>query len=205
MIFLQITITTMTMNLEQNVENPEALGKRVFTTGEAAKICKISQQTIIRCFDAAEGSKIKLKGFRVPGSRFRRIPRDSLFEFMKENGIPTDALENGSSKTADESAETDTHEEPTTTGQINGKQVVQEPPEKKGKNGSVEIVIGDQRVELPLNGKRDVGAAIREVGKLANATGAKVQVLIQVTPAATHADESEREVTLGIGERTDRL
>ena len=26
--------------------------KTVFTTGEAAKICKVSQQTIIRCFDS---------------------------------------------------------------------------------------------------------------------------------------------------------
>jgi len=67
--------------------------KTVFTTGEAAKICKVSQQTIIRCFD--NGS---LKGFRVPGSRFRRIPRDHLFSFMKENGIPTDALESGKRK-----------------------------------------------------------------------------------------------------------
>ena len=67
--------------------------KTVFTTGEAAKICKVSQQTIIRCFD--NGS---LKGFRVPGSRFRRIPREQLFAFMKENGIPTDALESGKRK-----------------------------------------------------------------------------------------------------------
>ncbi len=67
--------------------------KTVFTTGEAAKICKVSQQTIIRCFD--NGS---LKGFRVPGSRFRRIPRDQLFSFMRDNGIPTDALENGKKK-----------------------------------------------------------------------------------------------------------
>jgi excisionase family DNA binding protein len=67
--------------------------KTVFTTGEAAKICKVSQQTIIRCFD--NGS---LKGFRVPGSRFRRIPRDQLFSFMKDNGIPTDALESGKRK-----------------------------------------------------------------------------------------------------------
>ncbi|MCH2212313.1 MAG: response regulator [Fuerstiella sp.] len=64
--------------------------KTVFTTGEAAKICKVSQQTIIRCFDSGQ-----LKGFRVPGSRFRRIPRDVLYKFMKENGIPTDALESG--------------------------------------------------------------------------------------------------------------
>ena len=67
--------------------------KTVFTTGEAAKICKVSQQTIIRCFD--NGS---LKGFRVPGSRFRRIPRHELYSFMRDNGIPTDALESGKRK-----------------------------------------------------------------------------------------------------------
>lgn len=67
--------------------------KTVFTTGEAAKICKVSQQTIIRCFDNGT-----LKGFRVPGSRFRRIPRDQLYAFMRDNGIPTDALESGKRK-----------------------------------------------------------------------------------------------------------
>lgn len=64
--------------------------KTVYTTGEAARICKVSQQTIIRCFDSGQ-----LKGFRVPGSRFRRIPRETLQKFMKENGIPTDALDSG--------------------------------------------------------------------------------------------------------------
>ena len=67
--------------------------KTVFTTGEAAKICKVSQQTIIRCFDSGQ-----LKGFRVPGSRFRRIPREQLYMFLRDNGIPTDALESGKRK-----------------------------------------------------------------------------------------------------------
>ena len=67
--------------------------KTVFTTGEAAKICKVSQQTIIRCFDNGQ-----LKGFRVPGSKFRRIPREQLFKFMRDNSIPTDALESGKRK-----------------------------------------------------------------------------------------------------------
>lgn len=71
----------------------DELVKTVFTTGEAAKICKVSQQTIIRCFDNGQ-----LKGFRVPGSRFRRIPREALYKFMKDNGIPTDALESGKRK-----------------------------------------------------------------------------------------------------------
>ncbi len=62
--------------------------KPVFTTGEAADICNLSQQTIIRCFDNGQ-----LQGFRVPGSRFRRIPRDSLIKFMKENGIPLEGME----------------------------------------------------------------------------------------------------------------
>ncbi len=64
--------------------------KSVYTTGEVASICKVSQQTVIRCFDSG-----RLRGFRVPGSRFRRIPRDNLIRFMKENEIPLDQLTSG--------------------------------------------------------------------------------------------------------------
>jgi excisionase family DNA binding protein len=72
-------------------EDIKDLGKKsVFTTGEAAELCKVSQQTIIRCFDNG-----RLLGFRVPGSRFRRIPRAELMRFMKANDIPTDMLETG--------------------------------------------------------------------------------------------------------------
>ena len=67
--------------------------KNVYSTGEAAAICKVSQQTIIRCFDSG-----RLQGFRVPGSRFRRIPRESLMKFMKENDIPLDNLDSGRRK-----------------------------------------------------------------------------------------------------------
>ncbi|HEY1187704.1 MAG TPA: helix-turn-helix domain-containing protein [Gemmata sp.] len=59
----------------------------VYTTGEAARLCRVSQQTIIRCFDNGQ-----LKGFRVPGSRFRRITQAGLVEFMAANNIPTDLL-----------------------------------------------------------------------------------------------------------------
>ena len=67
--------------------------KDLYTTGEAAEICKVSQQTIIRCFDSG-----RLEGFRVPGSRFRRVPRHSLIKFMKENKIPIDGLDFGKKK-----------------------------------------------------------------------------------------------------------
>jgi excisionase family DNA binding protein len=62
--------------------------KAVYTTGEAARICNHSQQTIIRCFDSGQ-----LEGFRVPGSKFRRIPRDKLVTFMKANAIPLEGLD----------------------------------------------------------------------------------------------------------------
>ncbi len=67
--------------------------KDLFTTGEAAEVCKVSQQTIIRCFDAG-----RLEGFRVPGSKFRRIPRQSLIKFMKDNSIPLDTIDSGKRK-----------------------------------------------------------------------------------------------------------
>jgi len=67
--------------------------KDLFTTGEAAEICRVSQQTIIRCF--ASG---RLRGFRVPGSKFRRIPRQNLIKFMRENNIPLDNLDSGKKK-----------------------------------------------------------------------------------------------------------
>jgi excisionase family DNA binding protein len=67
--------------------------KELYTTGEAARICKVSQQTIIRCFDSG-----RVEGFRIPGSRFRRIPRTSLIKFMKDNSIPLDNLDSGRKK-----------------------------------------------------------------------------------------------------------
>ncbi len=57
--------------------------KAIYTTGQAAEVCNLSQQTIIRCFDSG-----RLQGFRVPGSKFRRIPHDSLMQFMRDNNIP---------------------------------------------------------------------------------------------------------------------
>jgi len=53
-----------------------------YTTGAVAKMCGISQQSVIRCFDAG-----RLAGFRVPGSKFRRVTRAGLFRFMVANGI----------------------------------------------------------------------------------------------------------------------
>lgn len=78
------------MSAPGNNSSSEWATKQVFTTGEAAEICKVSQQTIIRCFDSG-----RLQGFRVPGSRFRRIPRSELIRFMRDNEIPLDVIEVG--------------------------------------------------------------------------------------------------------------
>jgi two-component system, OmpR family, response regulator len=84
------------MSEHEESENGEALSrealaaKRVLTTGEAAIVCGLSQQTIIRCFDSG-----RLSGFKVPGSKFRRIPREELVRFMRMNNLPMEIFQNG--------------------------------------------------------------------------------------------------------------
>jgi len=74
--------------MESNVKRRNKRINGVYTTSQAAKVCRCSQQTIIRCFD--NGS---LGGHRVPGSRFRRIPREMLYKFMKDYGLPLEWLD----------------------------------------------------------------------------------------------------------------
>jgi len=61
----------------------DAFGKRIFTTGEIAKICHVGRSTVARWFDTG-----RLKGYRLPGLPNRRIPLEYLIKFMKEYGMP---------------------------------------------------------------------------------------------------------------------
>jgi excisionase family DNA binding protein len=61
--------------------------KQVLTTGEVAKICHVAPRTVSKWFDTG-----KLRGYRIPGSRDRRIPMDQLISFMRVHGIPLDGL-----------------------------------------------------------------------------------------------------------------
>jgi len=61
---------------------------KVFTTGQVAKICKVAPRTVSKWFDSG-----RLKGYRIPGSQDRRIPRDYLIKFLKEHGMPLGDLE----------------------------------------------------------------------------------------------------------------
>jgi len=64
--------------------------KEIFTTGEVAKICHVAPRTVSKWFDTG-----KLRGYRIPGSRDRRIPREHLVAFMRVHGIPMDGLDLG--------------------------------------------------------------------------------------------------------------
>lgn len=62
--------------------------KKVFTTGQAAKICQVAPRTVSKWFDSG-----RLRGFLVPGSQARRIPREELIRLLKDHGMPLGNLE----------------------------------------------------------------------------------------------------------------
>jgi len=62
-------------------------GKNFLTTGDVARICNVAPRTVSKWFDTGQ-----LKGYRIPGSRVRRIPAADLIRFMKLHNIPTTAL-----------------------------------------------------------------------------------------------------------------
>jgi excisionase family DNA binding protein len=64
--------------------------KEVLTTGEVAKLCHVAPRTVSKWFDTG-----KLRGYRIPGSRDRRIPMSQVQAFMRAHGIPMDALDGG--------------------------------------------------------------------------------------------------------------
>jgi len=67
--------------------------KAVFTTFEAAKLCHVSPLSIINWVNAS-----RLPAFRTPGGH-RRIRREDLARFMRENGIPLpEELRDGSGR-----------------------------------------------------------------------------------------------------------
>ncbi len=67
-----------------------AKGKNVLTTGDVAKICNVAPRTVSKWFDSGQ-----LKGYRIPGSKDRRIPVSELARFMKANNMPSTMLPAG--------------------------------------------------------------------------------------------------------------
>ena len=64
--------------------------KGVLTTGQVAKICNVAPRTVSKWFDSGQ-----LRGYRIPGSKDRRIPIEQLVRFMKAHGMPLEGLDSG--------------------------------------------------------------------------------------------------------------
>jgi excisionase family DNA binding protein len=64
-----------------------AKGKNVLTTGDVARICNVAPRTVSKWFDSGQ-----LKGYRIPGSKDRRIPVNELIRFMKQHNMPVPAM-----------------------------------------------------------------------------------------------------------------
>jgi len=64
-----------------------ARNKDVLTTGEVARICKVAPRTVTKWFDSGQ-----LRGYRIPGSKDRRIPVSQLIRFMRQNNMPLDGM-----------------------------------------------------------------------------------------------------------------
>jgi len=65
----------------------------ILTTGDVAKICKVAPRTVSKWFDSGQ-----LRGYRIPGSKDRRIPLEQLIRFMKAHGMPLEGLETGQTR-----------------------------------------------------------------------------------------------------------
>src|SRR5947208_15885702 len=76
---------------ERNAMSTKA--KDVLTTGEVAKICNVAPRTVSKWFDSGA-----LRGYRIPGSKDRRIPVNQLIRFMKQHGMPLNGLMSGCSR-----------------------------------------------------------------------------------------------------------
>jgi excisionase family DNA binding protein len=67
--------------------------KDVLTTGEVAKICNVAPRTVSKWFDSGA-----LRGYRIPGSKDRRIPLNQLIRFMKQHNMPLNGLMTGATR-----------------------------------------------------------------------------------------------------------
>src|SRR5438105_15783583 len=67
--------------------------KDVLTTGEVAKICNVAPRTVSKWFDTGA-----LRGYRIPGSKDRRIPLNQLVRFMKQHHMPLNGLMTGATR-----------------------------------------------------------------------------------------------------------
>lgn len=67
--------------------------KTILTTGQVAGICQVAPRTVNKWVDSGG-----LRGYRLPNSKDRRVPRDELLRFLKTHGMPVDRLDAASDR-----------------------------------------------------------------------------------------------------------
>jgi len=87
---MSLKFNAQTLNLLQNKREPldypellAALETNYLTTGAVAKLFSVAARTVTKWFDTG-----KIGGYRVPGSKDRRIPKEAVAKFMVDNRIP---------------------------------------------------------------------------------------------------------------------
>jgi excisionase family DNA binding protein len=90
-----IEVGEKTMEWGENSKRSATMTKKkdVLTTGQVAKICNVAPRTVSKWFDTGQ-----LRGYRIPGSKDRRIPLDQLIRFMRAHGIPLNGLDGGATR-----------------------------------------------------------------------------------------------------------
>jgi excisionase family DNA binding protein len=68
-----------------------ATPKEVLTTGDVARLCRVTIRTVIKWFEQG-----RLEGYRLPGSRDRRFTRAAVRRFLAESGLPAELHREGS-------------------------------------------------------------------------------------------------------------
>jgi two-component system response regulator RpaA len=68
-------------------------GTDVFTTGEVARICRVSPHKVNQWFDSGV-----LAGFRLPSSKDRRFLRSSVVALLEANGMPAEWINDAGRK-----------------------------------------------------------------------------------------------------------
>jgi excisionase family DNA binding protein len=66
----------------QDIDFSTIKNSKAFTTGEIASICKVAARTASKWIDSG-----KLKGYRIPGSKDRRVTSENLVKFMVSHGM----------------------------------------------------------------------------------------------------------------------
>jgi excisionase family DNA binding protein len=61
---------------------PATEPRRIFTTGQVAKLVGVRPASVNKWFDRGV-----LKGYRIPGSQERRVPREQLDAFVRDQGL----------------------------------------------------------------------------------------------------------------------